>query len=681
VIDPFKAGGERSPIANRWLGVPLLFAVAYSAVGFSLYFALGLVADRGLGLTPLVFLGVGLVFVLNTLTYVEGEAMVPERGGSATFARHAFNNELISFIAGWAILIDYVIVIGLAALSVPHYLTPIWSGFSDTEAEIITGALVIALTAGLTIAGVTGSRRQRLLGTISIAGVTLLLAVIAVGLLTSFDIDVLTTDLNPFSSVGNPSLADLIYAGVIATVAFAGIEAAANLAPDIRSAPIDLRKLVVVAAALVPVIYVGVSVVALMAVPVLPTPDGPQTALGSTYLENPVLGVVENFEPAWVSDLMQVAVVLVVPAALIWAANTAMLGLSRHVYVLATNRQIPSWLGKLNRRFQTPHVAIIGAAVVAIGLIVPTEVELLGGLFAFGATIAFTIAHLSVIRMRITEPDRERPFRIPFDIGLFGARVPLPTLLAAVLTALAWVSVIVYHDSARWVGGAWMAFGLLSYVVYRKAFEGMTLTERVEVPAEALVKDVGEVEYGDILVPVFGTKLDDDIVGTAGRLADAADRPGDQAPKLEVIYVIDLPLTVPLDSPPPPDRAEAANLALDRAQEVGEEYETVEVHPSVIRARSVGSGIVDAARDRGVEMIVMGGEPPTRIRGGALLGGIGGSRPAEIGPVTEYVLRRAPCRVLVTAPRSDGSRRASAASAETASEEAMGREGALPVSE
>ena len=141
------------------LGVPLLFAVAYSAVGFSLYFSLGLVADRGLGLTPLIFLGVGIVFVLNTMTYVEGEAMVPERGGSATFARHAFN-ELVSFIAGWAILIDYVIVIALAALSVPHYLTPIWSGFTDTAAEIITGGLVIALTAVLTTSGFTGARRR-----------------------------------------------------------------------------------------------------------------------------------------------------------------------------------------------------------------------------------------------------------------------------------------------------------------------------------------------------------------------------------------------------------------------------------------------------------------------------------------------------------------------------------------
>jgi APA family basic amino acid/polyamine antiporter len=678
LIDPFRSSTDRSPLTSRWLGVPLLFAVAYSAVGFSLFFALGLVAERGLGLTPLILLGVGLVFLLNTLTYVEGEAMVPERGGSGTFARHAFHNELISFIAGWAILIDYVIVIALAALSVPHYLTPIWSGFSDTAPEIVTGAAVVALTVVLTITAVTGIGRQRLLGMISIAGIGLLFAVIVVGLITSWDPSALTAELDPFTS---PTLEDVIYAGVIATVAFAGIEAAANLAPDITTAPVDLRKLVVAAATLVPLVYVGVSVVALMAVPVVPTDHGPQTELGTTYLENPVLGVVENFEPGWLSSVFQAAVVAVVPAALIWAANTAMLGLSRHVYTLATNRQIPSWLGKLNRRYQTPYVAIIAAGVFAIGLLAPHDVTLLGGLFAFGATIAFTVAHVSVIRMRITEPDRPRPFRIPFNISYRGAKVPLPTVLAAVLTALAWVSVIVYHDTARWVGGGWMLFGLAAYVIYRKGVEGMTLSERVEVPAEALVKDVADAEYGDILVPVFGTKLDYDIVGTAGRLADAAERPGESAPRLEVVYVIDLPLTVPLDAPPPPDRAEAANAALERAQEVGEEYDTVEVHPSVIRARSTGAGIVEAARARDVEMIVMGAEPPTRIRGGAVLGGVGGSRPAEIGPVTEYVLRRAPCRVLVTAPVTDGTRRARAIAVDESAEEAIGREGSLPVAE
>ena len=138
MIDPFSSGVKRLPLGRRWLGVPWLFAAAYSAVGFSIYFALGVVADRGLGLTPLIFLAAGLLFVLTTLTYVEGGAMFRERGGSSTFARHAFN-ELIAFIAGWAILIDYLIVIALAAISVPHYLTPIWSGFADTAPEVDHG--------------------------------------------------------------------------------------------------------------------------------------------------------------------------------------------------------------------------------------------------------------------------------------------------------------------------------------------------------------------------------------------------------------------------------------------------------------------------------------------------------------------------------------------------------------
>jgi basic amino acid/polyamine antiporter, APA family len=336
----------------------------------------------------------------------------------------------------------------------------------------------------------------------------------------------------------------------------------------------------------------------------------------------------------------------------------SMLGLSRHVYVLATNRQIPSWLGKLGRRYVTPHVAILAAAVIAIGLVIPADVKFLGGLFAFGATIAFTIAHVSIVRLRRLEPERPRPFRMPFNVRVGGFDLPLPAASAAVLTALAWVSVVAFHDEARWIGAGWMAVGLFGYVIYRWGFEGTSLTEHVEVPAEALHKDVEEAEYGEILVPVFGTKLDDDIVGTAGRLADAADEPGETPPKLEVIYVVDLPLTVPLDSPPPRERMEVANTALERALEVGDEYETVDVNISVVRARSVGAGIVEAARDRDVEVIVMGAEPPTKILGGAVLGGIGGSRPAEIGPVTEYVLKKAPCRVLVTAPASDGARRA-----------------------
>jgi APA family basic amino acid/polyamine antiporter len=386
-----------------------------------------------------------------------------------------------------------------------------------------------------------------------------------------------------------------------------------------------------------------------MAVPVVETPHGPQTALGEKYIEEPILGVVQSYDPHWLSVLLQIGVVAIAPLVLTWAAATSMLGLSRHVYALATNRQVPSWLGKLSPR-STPYIAILIAAVIAFGLALPTDVALLAEIYAFGVTLAIAIAHVSILWLRWKNPNKDRPYRIPFNVPLRGKAIPIPAVLGAVLMSLLWLAVIVFHARARWVGGGWMLFGLIGYVIYRKYVEGVPLTKRVSVPEQALRKAVRPAEYGNILVPIFGTKLDDDIVGTAGRLADAADEPGEERPRLDVIYVMELPLTVPLDAPPPRERAEAARAALRRAKEVGEEYDSVEVETDVIPARSVGAGIVEEARRRNVEVIVMGSEPPSRIKGGAVLGGLGGSRPAEVGDVTEYVLKKAPCPVLVTAP-------------------------------
>jgi basic amino acid/polyamine antiporter, APA family len=635
-------------LTRRFLGVPWLFAVAYSAVGFSLYFAIGVVADRGLGLTPLIFLAAGVLFVLTTLTYTEGSVMFLERGGSTTMARYAFN-ELASFAAGWAILIDYVIVIALAAITVPHYLAPISDSFSDSGGELVTAGAVIALVAGINMLGVTGRGRQRVLVVLALADLALQLAVIGVGVAVAFEPELLTAELDPFAS---PSLEDAIYAAVIATVAFAGIEAASDLAPDLEFEPRDLKRVLTAGAVLVPLIYAAMAAVALMAVPVVATPQGPETELAGRFIDDPIMGVVQSYEPAWLSDVMRWAVAVVAPVVLVWAASTSMLGVSRHMYVLATNRQIPSWLGKLGREHTTPYVAIGIAAVMAFGLVIPGDIEFLAGVYAFGALLAISIAHLAVIRLRVIDPERERPYRIPLDVTVRGHRLPLPAMVAAVITILAWASVIAFHSGALYLGGGWMVFGLVGYVIYRRVVEGTSLTRRVMVPAEALMKEPPDVAYGSILVPIFGTELDDDIVGTAGRLAAAAepDSPDGRGSRLDVIYVMALPLTVPVDAPPPKEQLERAEAALQRAREVGEEYESVDVATEVVSARTVGAGIVEAARTRGVEAIVMGGEPPTRVRGGAILGGIGASRPPEIGEVTEYVLRKAPCRVLLTAP-------------------------------
>jgi basic amino acid/polyamine antiporter, APA family len=642
-------GEERRPTPlKRAVGVPWLFAVIYSTVGFSIYFALGVVADRGLGLTPVIFLLAGLLFVLTTLTYLEGSVMFRERGGSSTFARYAFN-ELISFAAGWAILLDLVIVIALAAISVPHYLEPASSHLGDAGIEVAIAGVVIAGVALLNIVDIGGRPYRKLLAGFALADVFLQLVVIVVGAIVVMHPDRLTDQIDLFSS---PDLVDVAYATVVAMLAYTGIEAASNLAPEIRYEPKDLRRIISTGALAVPLIYAGMAAIALMAVPVVAGPDGPQTALGERYVEAPVLGVASAYDPNWLSDLMRWMVALIAAPVLFIAAYTSMLGVSRHIYTLAINRQIPSWLGKLGTVHETPYVAIIVSGLIAFGLVIPTDVKLLAGIYAFGAMLAITIAHLSIIRLRVTEPDRERPYRAPGAVRWRGYELPGLAILAVVLSILAFASVLAFHSAARWVGGSWMVFGLVSYFVYRRLVEGTSLTKRVSVSAEALTKQVPEIEYGRILVPVFGTELDDDIVATAGRLAAADEDLGDDRPgaRLDVVHVVEVPLTLPLDAALRPDREEGARRALERAKEVAEEYESVEVHTHLVPARSIGAGIVDMARETGAQVIVMGGEPPTKIRGGAVLGGVGAVRPAEVGAATEYVLKKAPCRVLLTAP-------------------------------
>ncbi|HLO35861.1 MAG TPA: APC family permease, partial [Candidatus Deferrimicrobium sp.] len=464
--------------ARRLLGAPFLYAAASAAVGFSIYFSIGVVADRGLGLTPLIFLAAGLMFALTSLSYVEGGAMLRQRGGSATFARHAFN-ELISFIAGWAILIDYLIVIAAAAITVSHYLTPISGKFGGGDAELAVAIVVIGLSAILNIADVTGRNRQVRLVVLALAELGLQLLVIVVGLIVVLHPDRLTDQLDLFTS---PSVKDIVYSLVIATIAYAGIEAASDLAPDLEFEPGDLKRVLGVGAIVIPLIYAGIAVVALMAVPVVPGPHGPETALAGRYIEEPVLGVVGNFDPTWVADIMKWAVMLIAVPVLFWAANTAMLGLSRHVYVLATNRQIPSWAGKLERNYSTPYIAIVIAALLALALAIPGDIRFLARVYAFGALLAVTIAQISIVRLRVVEPDLERPYRVPWNVRIGAHRLPLPAIAGALISGLAWISVFLLHRTAVYVGGGWMLFGLVFYVIYRRYVEGTPLTRRVQVP-------------------------------------------------------------------------------------------------------------------------------------------------------------------------------------------------------
>ena len=648
VRDRVRRGSEEAEgrIA-RGLGEPALFAIALAAVGSSIYFALGEVAGQALGLTPAVFLIAGLFFVLTMLTYVEGNSLHPERGGASTFARYAFN-ELWSFIAGWAIILDYLIVMAIAAFAVSHYLTPFWGLSGDAGAEQFIAGLTLLFVAWTNIRGIGGERIRQVLR-LSLLNVVVLLAVVIYGAAKLFDAD-LVLDSIDFGSA--PSWDDLIFAAVVATVASTGIEAASGLAGEVRVGKRGLRRVVAVGAGGVLLFFGGISLIALMAVPV----QHGATALGDRYVEAPVLGVVSAFDPSSVRHLFRAVIGVMGALVLVQAANGQMLGVARLSYSLARNRQVPSLVGRLDERRGTPYVAISIAAVLAFLLTLRGDVDFLFGLFAFGAMLAFTIAHLSVIVLRYREPGRKRAFQIPLSVRLGRGWIPLPAVLGAAMSFAGWVSVLVLHEGARAAGGLWMLAGIVLYVIYRRG-QDKSLTKRFTIPEEALV-EVHEVEYGSILVPVFGEEIDDDIIGTAGRLAAERADETEGGAVLEALYVFEIPMSLPLDARVPEEQVATAKRVLARAKEVGEEYEGVEVATAMVRGRTAGAAIVSEAKRRGVEAIVLAAEEPSRIKGGALLGGRGKARDRFVGETTRYVVEKAPCKVILTAAPAgdDGTR-------------------------
>ena len=635
-------GDGRPPIDERiglitGFGPPALAVLGASALGASVYFMLGVVTGDALGLTPAVFILAGVFYVLTAMTYVEGNSLHPERGGASSLARYGFD-ELVSFIAGWALLLDYVIVMAAGAYCIAHYLAAFWGVANDWPVAWLIAVAAVGWVAWSNVRG-TSTTRIRPLMRLLLLNLTLAVIVIVYGLATEWRLGDVIDSIDLGST---PRWGDLLFAAGTATAGTIGIEAASGLAGDVRTGRRGLRQLIIGAGAVAGVLFLGYSLLAVMAVPDSGAPLGEDP-----FVSAPVLGVVSGYEPAWVMDALRYAVGGVGALVLVQALNGTMLGLSRLTYSLATNRQVPSIVGRLHPQRSTPYVAVSIAAGLVVVLAAFADIEFMLGIFAFGSLLAFTIAHASLIALRFREPDLRRPFRVPLSIPVGGGSLPLPAVLGVLMAAAGWITVLVVHGGARIVGGLWMVFGIVMYVIYRRQ-QDKPLRKRFTIPARAL-QTANDVEYGSILVPVFGGPLDDDIVGTAGRLASEESDDGEGGAVIEALYVVEVPMSLPLDARVPDEKIADAKRAVARAKEVGEEYEGVVVATAMVRARSAGQAIVSEAKRRGVEAIVLGAEEPTKTRGGTLLGGRSSVRERGLADTTRYVLEKAPCRVILTA--------------------------------
>ncbi len=622
---------RRQQTLERVLGTPALFATAYGNVGSSIYYALGLVAGIALGLTPLVFVISGLIFAATSATYAEGTVRFPEAGGSSSFARHAFN-ELVSFGAAWAQMLNYIITIAISAFFVPHYLSIFWEPLRENPWDIVGGVSVVAFLVVLNIIGIQEAARLNIVLAVIDFATQLLLVLLGFALI--FDPHV-AFSANIHWGVA-PTWSAFLLAVPIAMIAYTGIETVSNLAEEARDPPRDIPRSITWVNVAVFAIYLTLPMIALSALPVHKTADGYQTLLGlppedGGFQNDPVLGLVENLGlHGQVLSGAKIYVGILAATILFIATNAGVIGASRITYAMASYRQLPEVFRRLHPKFKTPWLSlVVFAGVLSIAVLLPGQTSFLGNMYAFGAMLSFTIAHFSVIALRVkARDDAEEGFKARPNLRFRGVDWPLFALFGALGTAAAWVVVVVQKTGPRWAGLAWLAVGLAGYVVYRRLVLKQPVTVTLRAPV--IIGPAVALEYRNILVPVKPGRPSEEAIDLACRLAT------ERRATIAAVSVVVVPLELPLDTRLE-EEERRADEALDAAAAIAELY-GVDLTERLVRARHAGRAIVDDAARRNSEIIVMGS--PRAL-----------GRRAVFSDTVDFVLKHAPCRVMVAAGR------------------------------
>jgi APA family basic amino acid/polyamine antiporter len=610
---------------QRVLGVYPLASSAYGNVGSSIYYALGLVASLALGLTPLVFIISGFIFFLTASTYAEATAMYPEAGGSSSFARRAFN-EFWSFFAAWGQMLNYMLTIATSAFFVPHYIGGLfWSALGHPPGDVVGGIVVIIVLALINIRGVKES-----------IGVNLVLAIIDFCTQVLIVLVGLALVFSPSTLINNvhlglaPTWTNFLVAIPLCMLAYTGIETISNMSEEAKNpgktVPQAINRVVVA----VFVIYALLPAIALSALPVRKVGNHYVTLLGvdqqhGGYAGDPVLGVVRALHLGPLQHGAEIYVGLLAATILFIATNAGILGVSRLTYSMGIHRQVPDRLRQLHPRYGTPWIGILVFSFIAALTLIPGQATFLGNLYAFGAMLSFTIAHVSVTRLRFTQPNHDRPYRPPGNLRVRGVDLPLFAIFGGACTFASLVVLAALHTSVTIAGVGWLTLGMILYPIYRHR-HGLDLTTTTTVVLPKPVVD-HEAEYDSVLVAFDTTGFVPQVLATAARMA-ARRRRG-----IHVLVTIPLPANIPIDAEVPELEAAAQSIVEEAKVQGGRR---VSGHWEKVRAGQAGRRIVDEARAVHAAAIVM-----PMAKGG------------NFTRALETVLRERPCRVIIESEPAD----------------------------
>ncbi|HEX6781769.1 MAG TPA: amino acid permease [Solirubrobacterales bacterium] len=615
----------RDESLSRVHGVGALFSAAYGNVGSSIYYALGVTAAFALGLTPIAFVVSGLIFAATAATYAEATVMFPEAGGSSSFARHAFN-ELVSFVAAWGQMLNYTITVAISAFFVPHYLAVFWPWLGDSPGDIIGGAVLIVALALINIRGTEESAKLNLV--LAVADLATQVILVGIGLVLVLSPQILVDNVHLGVA---PTWTDFLLGIAVGMIAYTGIETISNMAEEAKEAARSIPRSVGLTVVAVLALYLLIPIVALSAMPVTQDAAGNYaTALGSTFADDPILGIVENLGLSHLpTEVLRYYVGILAAVILLIATNAGLIGVSRLTYSMGQHRQLPEGLRQVHPKYRTPYIAILIFAAIAIVTLLPGQTDFLATMYSFGAMLSFTIAHVAVIQLRRSEPDVERTWKPPMNVRAFGFEVPVSAVLGGLGTFIAWLVVMALNPRTLVVGLGWMALGIAVYVLYRRN-QGLPLTQTVKV---VLPEPLGveEVEYRSVLVAFEDDEtLSPEMVATAVKLA------GKRRRGIHVHSMLTVPTNLPLDAEMR-DREAEAQSKIEEAKLIG--GQRVTGHVARVRPGQAGYSVADEAAEIKAEAIVVG----LRYRNGVPL----------YDKTLQTILGERPCRVIVVSDPTD----------------------------
>jgi APA family basic amino acid/polyamine antiporter len=619
----------RDESLSRVHGVGALFSTAYGNVGSSIYYALGVVAIFALGLTPLAFLIAGVIFVFTAMTYTEATVMYPEAGGSSSFARHAFN-ELVSFIAAWGQMLNYVITVAISAFFVPQYLSVLWDPLAEAPADVIGGIVLVGLLIAVNVVGSRESARLNLV--LAVADLLTQVLLVCVGIVLVLSPDTLTSNVD-FGVA--PTWGDFALGIAVGMIAYTGIETLSNMSEEARDAPRTIPAAVRLVVFAVLALYLLIPLVALSAMPVTGEGGAATTQLATTYADNPMLGIVDNLGLAsGLTEALRIYVGILAAVILTIATNAGLIGLSRLTYSMGQHRQLPQAFRRVHPKFRTPYVAIIAFGAVSAAAMIPGETELLATMYSFGAMLSFTIAHISVVWLRKRRPEVERGWKLPLNVSVRGTEVPITALLGGLGTFSAWIVVMALNVRTLVIGLGWMAIGLTVYLLYRRN-QRLPISQTVKV---VLPEPLGveEIEYRSVLVAFRDNQpFSKQMVATAIKLASKRRR------GVHLHAMITVPSHLPLDADMG-RQVSAAQSKIEQAKLIG--GLRVTGHVERVRPGQAGYSIAEEARMINAAAIVIG----LRFRNGQPLW----------DDTLQTVFAKRPTRVIVVSdPEADGAAR------------------------